>query len=183
MNVEKFVYCPRCATRLERRESYGRTRAVCPACKFVHFQDPKVAVIGLVTWADRLLLVRRAVNPERGKWALPGGYMDAGEMPIPALRRELMEEVGLTLAAEKLMTVLPMPPRPDATGALKSPGIVLAYRAAPAPGASVHELRPNDDVSAAAWFPPDGLPPDIAFDSTQMLLRKWRSEEERNEYA
>jgi len=53
-------------------------RSVCPSCGFVHFTDPKVAVIALVTHADKILLARRAVDPAKGKWALPGGYMDAG---------------------------------------------------------------------------------------------------------
>lgn len=59
MNQGLFVYCPYCATRLERRERFQRVRPTCPACGFIQFLDPKVAVIGMVTWHDHVLLIRR----------------------------------------------------------------------------------------------------------------------------
>jgi ADP-ribose pyrophosphatase YjhB (NUDIX family) len=169
MATPEFVYCPKCATRLERQHRYGRELPACPACDFVHFLDPKVAVIAFVTHADRLLLIRRAVDPAKGKWALPGGYMDAGEMPETALRRELLEEVGLAIEIEGLIDIFPMAGRGD-----KSPGIVLAYAASPGSGTAVANLQSNDDVSAAGWFAAEALPADIAFDSTRQLLTRWR---------
>ena len=108
MDKRDYSYCPHCATPLERLARFNQLRPACPACGFVHFLDPKVAVIGFVTHAGRLLLIRRAVRPAKGKWALPGGYMDAGEMPEDALRRELCEEVGLDIQIERLLNIYPM---------------------------------------------------------------------------
>jgi len=167
---------------LEIREIYRLQRRVCPACEFVYFRDPKVAVIGLVTHQNRILLVERAINPEKGKWALPGGYMDAGEMPQEALCRELMEEVNLAVHVTDLLTIFPMivsrvPNSNKHDGAsqdeeMKSPGIVLAFQAKVAdPTATT--LVCDDDVCAAGWFGPHELPTNLAFASTEQLVASW----------
>lgn len=182
-----YRFCPCCATPLEAREIYGLVRPSCPACDFIYFRDPKVAVIGLVTSGPQVLLVQRAINPEKGKWALPGGYMDAGEMPQDALRRELMEEVNLPIRVTDLLTIFPMitnravaVPEKNTTAEdsmatariTDSPGIVLAFRAEVA-DPSVTALCCDDDVSAAGWFGRDELPTELAFSSTRHLLAEW----------
>jgi ADP-ribose pyrophosphatase YjhB (NUDIX family) len=108
MTQRAFIYCPYCGTRLVERHAFDRVRPVCTQCGFVHFLDPKVAVIALIVWDGHVLLARRGVDPEKGKWALPGGYMDAGELPEAALRRELEEEVGIQVAQLQLLDVYPM---------------------------------------------------------------------------
>jgi ADP-ribose pyrophosphatase YjhB (NUDIX family) len=141
---------------------------MCPECGFVQFYDPKVAVIALATWQDRVLLIRRGVEPMKGMWALPGGYMDAGEMPADALARELVEEVGLDVRIVRLLDVYPM------AGAGPVPvGIVLAYHCE-VDGALPPSLVCQDDVTEAGWFQAAELPGDVAFASTQTLLAAWR---------
>lgn len=163
-----YRYCPRCATPLDIRDVYGSQRPVCPACDFIYFRDPKVAVIGLVSFEQRVLLVQRAINPEKGKWALPGGYMDAGEMPQDALRRELREEVNLAIRVTELLTIFPM----ITNRGMESPGIVLAFQAEVADQAAT-TLICDDDVCAAGWFGPQELPTNLAFTSTRQLLAEW----------
>ena len=81
LDMNNFIYCPRCASRLEHKVVFNRTRPCCAKCGFIHFRDPKVAVVAFVTFDDKLLLICRAVDPGRGMWALPGGFMDAGVRP------------------------------------------------------------------------------------------------------
>ncbi len=164
-----YVYCPLCGTHLEDREAYGQVRRACSACGFVHFVDPKVAVIGLVHHRGQVLLARRAVDPAKGKWALPGGFVDAGEMPESALHRELMEEVNLPITIDGLLGIFPM------TGhGPVSRGIVLAYGARPASiSGGRPTVRAQDDVSEAGWYHPDHLPGELAFDSTHTLLQHY----------
>jgi 8-oxo-dGTP diphosphatase len=128
-------------------------------------------VIARIEHADAVLLVRRGVNPGKGLWALPGGYMDAGEMPEAALRREIDEELALAIEVHELLRIYPM-----VNQAQTSQGIVLVYRAtlpnlaataAPTPPAAL------DDVAEARWFTPEQLPVDLAFVSTQAELRQW----------
>lgn len=167
MSRPDFVYCPYCGSTLEIREVYRQQRPVCPNCRFVHFQDPKVAVIGLVTHGEQVLLIRRAVDPAKGMWALPGGYMDAGEMPEAALQRELLEEVGLHVKIQTVLDIFPM-----AVGNGRSQGIVLAYHAVPAQVTEI-ALVCDDDVCEAGWFTAAQLPAELAFESTQTLLAQW----------
>ena len=168
MSRQPFTYCPYCATPLAARTLEHRLRPTCPACGYIYFSDPKVAVIAQVEQAGCVLLVRRAVNPAKGMWALPGGYMDAGEMPEAALRREVLEEVGLAVTVARLLAIYPM-----VNGNGSSQGIVLAYRAVPLDGET--ELTPQDDVSEAGWFGQDELPVELAFESTTTQLAAWRA--------
>ncbi len=168
MSLRPYQFCPYCATPLTQRTIYGQVRPFCPACNFVQYFDPKVAVIGLVTHETRVLLIQRAVEPAKGKWALPGGYMDAGEVPSEALQRELLEEVNLAVQVESLIEIFPM-----VVNAGPSNGIVLAFHAVPALGASL-ELCCQDDACDARWFGADELPTDLAFESTPTLLARWQ---------
>ena len=75
-------YCPQCGALLDDRFAFGRLRRYCSACDRVVFQEHKVAAAVLVTdCQDRVLLVRRAMNPQRGLWSLPAGFVDYGESP------------------------------------------------------------------------------------------------------
>ncbi len=141
-------------------------RPVCAACGFVQFHDPKVAVIALILHEGRVLLVQRAVDPAKGKWSLPGGYMDAGEMPLNALQRELNEEIGLSVDIGCLLEIFPM-----VNDSGERIGIVLAFEAGPAGSAAIPYVA--DDVQAAGWYRPEELPTEIAFDSTRSLLQCW----------
>ena len=175
-----FTYCPHCATTLEERFVSGQIRRACPRGDFIQFHDPKVAVIALVLYQNQLLLTKRAVDPEKGKWALPGGYMDAGEMPEEALKRELIEEVNLPINVQNLLTIYPISnPVEDDTAdetMMVKRGIVLVYRATVDEDAP-STLEAHDDVDEARWFAVDALPTEIAFESTRTLLGMWQDGE------
>lgn len=157
-------FCPRCASPLAERETLGQLRPVCLACGFIFFHDPKVAVVVLLFDQGRVLLVQRGMDPERGKWALPAGYVDFGEDPRAAALRELAEETGLEGRITGLIDMYP--PDPDGR---PNPAIVLAFRAERIGG----DLRPGDDADAVNFFAVSELPKDIAFRSSQDLLTRW----------
>lgn len=161
--MKPFVYCPYCGTLLKSRSIAGRERPACDACGFVYFQDPKVAVGVLVVDHDRALLVKRAVAPRLGHWALPAGFMEADELPEEAARREVQEETGLEVMLDGLIAIdrLPHP---------EKQGILLTFRGRAAGG----RLQPQDDVSAAAWFTAGTIPwDDLAFATTWKVLQSW----------
>ena len=166
-----YEYCPYCGVELETRYVFGDDRRVCPQCAFVQFKDPKVAVIGFVTVGDEILLIRRGVEPAKGQWALPGGYMDAGEMPRGALSRELREEVGIDVHPGEFLDIFPFAKTSRIAG-----GIVIAYRVDLACD-TPPDVQHQDDVDAAEWFSMDRLPKQIAFESSQELIRRWRAGE------
>lgn len=161
--MKPFVYCPYCGTPLEVRPIFGRERPSCNACGFVHFADPKVAVGVLVVDSDRTLLVKRAVSPRQGYWALPAGFMEAGELPEEAARREVLEETGLEVVLDGLIAIdrLPHP---------EKQGILLTFHGRVAGG----RLQPQDDASAADWFAAGAIPwDDLAFETTWRVLQDW----------
>jgi len=157
-------FCMRCGHSLETREAFGKVRPVCPQCGRVHFMDPKVAVALVVERDRKLLLVRRANDPERGKWSMPAGFVDRGEDPAEAAAREGLEETGLTVRITQLMEVLGK--GDDTEGA----DILIVYRAEAVAG----ELTPGDDASEADYFGPDELPA-LAFASTRKVIARWKA--------
>ena len=161
-----FVYCPRCGAPLEEGFFFGRPRRFCRYCGFIHFRDPKVAVAALVSDGRRVLLVRRAVPPRPGYWALPAGYMDGDELPEEALAREVAEEAGLRIEVRGFEAVMPL------GGWGEQRGLLLLYRAEPV--SPCGELSAHDDVSEVRWFEPEEIPWDeLAFESTAEYLRGW----------
>ncbi|MCA9934658.1 MAG: NUDIX hydrolase [Ardenticatenaceae bacterium] len=152
----EFVYCPRCASPLETRLTFDKQRRVCPACGYIHFTDPKVGV-GIVALRDgRILLVRRRMNPERGKWSIPAGFVDRGEDPRETAVREALEETNLHVAITGLIDVYFNPPKDGF-----SSSIFIMFRAEILGG----EIQAGDDADAVDFFNLDDLP-ELAFAST-----------------
>ena len=152
-------FCVRCGTALIWAERFGRERRVCPACDWVYFPDPKVAAAALIEQNGKVLMVRRSVDPARGLWTLPAGYVDAGEDPASAVVRECLEETGLKVGVSGLLTVLFGQEHP------RGAHIIIFYRVEIKSG----ELVPGDDVDQVAFFSPNDLPP-LAFSTTRQVL-------------
>lgn len=161
MLADEVNYCPRCGAKLTQAERFGRLRPVCPACGWVYFADPKVAVAVLLEQGAKILMVRRAVDPARGMWTLPAGFVDAGENPERAAERELLEETGLQARVTELLDVMYGQEHP------RGAHIVIFYRAELLSGT----LRADDDVDRVAFFSRNDLPP-LAFSTTQRILQK-----------
>ena len=75
-------FCVRCGNVLETIERFGAKRPVCTKCDYTHFFDPKVAAAMWLTQDNKLLLVRRAIEPAKGLWTIPGGFVDAWELSL-----------------------------------------------------------------------------------------------------
>jgi ADP-ribose pyrophosphatase YjhB (NUDIX family) len=160
-------FCPHCTHPLEQGLAFDRVRPICTACGFVHFRDPKVGVSVLVEQAERVLLVQRAIEPEKGKWCLPSGFVEWDEDPETAAARECVEETGLEV------TVLGLDEVAHYTDDFRGPGINLVYRAQAIGGT----LKPGDDALRAVLFARDALPPatSVAFRGHRRTLERWRA--------
>ena len=103
------TYCRECGHALEQRSAFGKTRGVCPNCGYTHFDDPKVAVGVVVEKDGGIVLGRRNHEPKLGCWSFPSGFVDAGEVPEDAARREVEEETGLEVRIDRLLGVYSRP--------------------------------------------------------------------------
>lgn len=127
----------------------------------VHHTDPKVAVGVAVFDDDKLLLIRRTMEPGRGKWSLPGGYLDLGEQPRAAAAREALEEAGIVVTVGAVVDVFA---NPIAEGG----AVFVLFEATRVSGSPT----PGDDADGAAFFGRHEVPP-LAFASTEAVVRRW----------
>jgi 8-oxo-dGTP diphosphatase len=172
-------FCAACGARVVPVKARGRSRAGtgaaahrgageqrrCPACGWVFYANPVPAAVAVITRGRSILLARRANEPYRDTWDLPGGFLEAGETPDEGLRRELHEELGIRTRRATLIDFAI-----DRYGEDGFPVLALIYRVTPATG----RLRAADDVSEARWFARDRLPlRDVGFPAMRAFLRRW----------
>lgn len=159
-----YRFCPRCGGALERRvlKASEPERPVCTQCGFVFYIDPKIAVGTIITTpGDRLVLVRRAIEPGYGKWVFPGGYVDRGEPLTAAAIREAREECGLEVRLDSLVNIY--------SYAGRAP-VIVVYAATALSG----QLRGDDECLETAEFESAAIPWDeLAFQSTNEGLRDY----------
>lgn len=160
----EYRFCPRCGRDLQRRllKAGDPTRLVCDGCGFVFYLDPKVAVGTIIrSGTDRLVLVRRAIEPGYGKWVFPGGYVDRGETLTSAAIREAREESGLDVRLDGLVNIY--------SYAGRTP-VIVVY-AATAIGGS---LATDEECLECAEVAPGSIPWDeLAFRSTREALHDY----------
>ena len=147
-------FCPLCGDRLARQPvgPEGREHPVCSGCRFVFYLPPKVVACTLPVCEGRLLLTRRAIDPAKGLWTFPGGFVDWGEDVREGALRETREEVGLDVELGELLGVY------SYAGA---PVVIVVFMAAvrrrrgpgPVPdrGTGSGVLRPRRDPLGARW--------------------------------
>lgn len=158
-------HCPLCAAPLAPVELEGRRRVRCPACEFVLYENPAAASAGLVVDAHaRVLLVRRAIEPFRGSWALPAGYQEIDERPAETAVREVREESGIEVEVLSLVDLL------FVSEDVRRPANVAVFLCRPIGG----RLSPGADVLEAEWFALDGLPADLGFANRPLILERLR---------
>lgn len=118
-----------------------------------HPDHPVVAVGGVIVRDDQVLLVRRAQEPLKGRWSLPGGVVEVGESLADAVVREVREETGLEVRVGPVIEVLDRIDR-DGDGRVEFHYVIIDYLCAVRGGT----LTPQSDAADAAWANADVLP-------------------------
>lgn len=166
-----YRFCPVCGSALEPRvlKATEPKRLCCTGqtCGFVFYLDPKTAVGTVIRVDDgeRIVLVKRAIEPGYGRWVFPGGYVDRGEEITLAALREAKEESGLDVRLDRLINIY--------SYAGRTP-IIVVYAATCIGG----ELAVDDEGLEARRFALDQIPWDeLAFRSTREALRDYLHQE------
>lgn len=159
-----FRYCPDCGGRLDAPEEPVISQT-CSSCGAVHYRNAKPCAGAIVVRDGRVLLGRRAVEPARGCWDIPGGFLEPWEHPADCAVREIAEETGLDVRLTRLLSVV-MDTYQDRVYTLN-----LYYLAEVVGGVE----RPADDLAELRWFEPGALPEELAFAHCQAVLQAWQA--------
>jgi len=152
-------------------EGDDRLRLVCPDCGFINYENPKIIVGAVVSWEDRILLCRRAIEPRHGYWTIPAGYMELHETAAEGAAREAEEEACARIDIDALLGVYNIP---------RISQVQLIYRARLARP----EFAPGLESLEVALFDWDDIPWDeIAFPSVHWALGHYREVEGLQHFA
>ena len=158
-----FRFCPKCGGQLERKQIKANEpeRRVCSACAFILYEDPKIAACTIPIIDNKIVLLKRGIEPNYGQWVFPGGFMDRGERVEDAAIRETWEEANLAVEIDRLLNIY------SYTG---QPVVIVVYLVNVVGG----ELKAMDETLEAATFAPEEIPWDeLAFESTKEALREY----------
>jgi ADP-ribose pyrophosphatase YjhB (NUDIX family) len=97
LDFVKFRYCPRCGEE-QLRPNDAKSFA-CLSCGFIYYHGAAAVAVGIIEYEDKIILTRRANEPQKGLLSLPGGFVDYEEALESALIREIQEELNLTITA------------------------------------------------------------------------------------
>jgi ADP-ribose pyrophosphatase YjhB (NUDIX family) len=157
--LDNWRFCPRCGGNLTREDDH----LTCEGCRSRYWANALPGVQGILERDGRVLLARRALEPRKGYWDLPGGFLDETEDPLDGLRREFREETGLEIEPVEFLRIDIEPY--DHRHVFSVTWIVRA----------AGEPVPADDVEELRWFARDELPEEMAFPGQDLVLRDWAS--------
>jgi len=162
MKREDVKFCPYCGSVLEIKYAEGRDRKICKECKSIYYINPLPAATALVVNSkNQLLLGKRGVEPAKGQWCLPGGFVEIDESMEKAALRELKEEAGLT--GKALSFVGCTYQRSNFYGGV----IIFGYSVEIIKG----EMKAGDDMEKLKYYDLDSLP-SVAFDAHIYLINQ-----------
>src|SRR5690554_6743466 len=147
------MYCLRCGNIMQEVIPEGDTlhRHLCPSCGYIHYENPKIVVGSVCLDGEDILLCRRAIDPQKGKWTLPAGYMELGETLDAAAQREALEEACAHITIHSLLAVYSLPHINQ---------VQVMFYAHPGDRSLI---RPGIESMEVGFFRPDALPEPIAF--------------------
>lgn len=157
-----YAFCSICGAKLKLRKD---DNLACTKCDFVNYRNPRPTATALVLHKNKVLLTKRAKAPFKDKWDLPGGFIERGENPQDAARRELKEETGLDITIKDVLGIYP---DEYTHGSDSFHTLCIVYIASSRTSA----LKALDDVSASKWVDKKDITPSkIAFKSNQRAIK------------
>ncbi len=160
---KEYKYCPSCTTKLVRKAIDRKKLLSCPKCGFIFWNNPKPVVSVILKKDGEILLIKRAKEPLKNFWCLPGGYIDYSEKPEVALIREVKEETSLNVKIDKLVGVYQIDNDP------RGINLDIIYFGLIIDGV----LKLNKESSEFRYFAKDTLPKLIAYKHRE-VIQDWK---------
>ena len=149
----------------------NRERMICAECGFVLYDNPKIVVGSVARWGDRILMCRRAINPRRGFWTLPAGYLELNESTSAGAEREAWEEARARIQIDGLLAIYDIP---------RISQVQLIYRARLAE----ETIAAGPESLEVGLFHWDEIPwDDIAFPSVRWALHHEREAQASGDFT
>ena len=163
-----FKFCPKCGGKLEKIKQEDHCRLSCSDCHFIFYRNAKPTVGALIIdEQDRVLLAERGLDPKKGFWDLPGGFLEEDEDPEDGLKRELQEELGVEIKIDKMLGIFVDKHQDENDDCFT---LNIHYLAKIIQG----EPKAMSDVSAFRWFKEEDLPLDkMAFKHNEKVIKSW----------
>ncbi|HUP92598.1 MAG TPA: NUDIX hydrolase [Solimonas sp.] len=166
-------FCNHCGGAVERRVPDGDhlPRDICPKCGNIQYRNPKV-IVGIVPeWSDgRVLMCRRNIEPRRGLWTFPAGFLEMGETSAAGAAREAREEALAEVEPRELLMVIDVPYVSQLYMIYR--GVLQADRFGPTLESSEVRLMAEDEIPWA----------DIAFPTIWHSLKHYYEDRRRGRY-
>ncbi len=159
-----FRFCPLCGEALvELSSGPDKGRPACRHGHFIHYDNPAVTAFIFLECDGQYLLLKRGRDPYRNRWELPGGFVEAGETPAEAIRRELFEETGLRASCIRVIGAYA-----SRYGDHGKWTVDVAFHGQVSPG----ELNLSAESTDAVWLPLAKMPP-LAFEGERQAFREF----------
>jgi len=157
-------FCSNCGKKNKFGKKDGNNRFYCLGCHTIHYENPKPTATLICCKKDSILLVKRAVEPGKDLWGLPGGFIEKGEDLEAGAGRELLEETNLRGTVKQILgtcshfnTIF---------GDILLVGLEMQI-------SNWEQIRAGDDAAEAILFPMHDLP-DLAFPCHESIIKIYR---------
>lgn len=145
-------------------------RSVCAHCSFIDYKNPKVVVSSVAVWEDKILLCRRAIEPRKGFWTLPAGFLELGESLEEGAAREAFEEARALLEIDGILAVYSV---------TRISQVQIMFRAR----LSSPDIAAGPESAEVGLFSWSDIPwPDLAFPTVGWALRHYRESRGRTDF-
>jgi len=162
--TDGFKFCPRCSTKL--KDPGNDSGAECPSCGKVWYHNAAPTAGCVIVRDGKALVTKRAREPEKGRFDIPGGFLEPDEDPVTGLAREVDEELSMKITVDLSDLIQATPHRYGADGDWV---LALGFVARDPVG----EPKPADDVEEVRWVALDELDEiDFAWEHDRDLVRK-----------
>ena len=166
-------FCSNCGNQLMQQipEGDNRLRFVCHLCNTIHYQNPLVIVGVLPQYKEQILLCKRAIEPQKGRWTLPAGFLENDESTLDGALRECNEEANAKVINPELYALYDIPYINQ---------VYVFYRAELAD----KEYGPSSESTDVALFSEQDIPwNELAFPVVKAVLKRYLSDRVNNKFA
>ena len=152
---KNFQFCPRCGARYNSRKE----PLICDQCQFIYYPNPAPTTAVIVEEKGKILLAKRSIEPKKGWWDTPGGFIEINESVEECTIREMKEETGLNVEFLKIIGSAPVEYE-------DKPTLTIGVHAKIISGT----IKPADDVASLHWIDLNEIPEKIGFKSVKVII-------------